>query len=138
MPLQPEFFQVDRAANMAQATFLVCGSSRRICPARTLCTNPAIASPTPSEGPPLENAHPSTFKRIAGYIAGWKHRSDVLLGLSDEPRGDSVRRKGQTFGYRAYNGEGKLHSEELRLPNVDDEWKIYEGKGVYSFRRANP
>lgn len=94
---------------------------------------PRSHRPLPSESPPLENAHPSAFKRIAGYIAGWKHRSDVLLGLSDEPRGDSVRRKGQTFGYRAYNGEGKLHSEELRLPNGDDEWKTYDGKGVYSF-----
>jgi antitoxin component YwqK of YwqJK toxin-antitoxin module len=46
--------------------------------------------------------------------------------------------KGKPLSTRAYNGEGKLHSEELRLPNGDDEWKTYDGKGVYSFRRANP
>jgi hypothetical protein len=38
--------------------------------------------------------------------------------------------KGTSVGSRVYSSDGKLTSEELRLPNGDDEWKIYDDSGV--------
>jgi hypothetical protein len=38
--------------------------------------------------------------------------------------------KGKSLGFRAYGSNGKLTSEELRLPNGDEEWKIYDDSGV--------
>jgi hypothetical protein len=38
--------------------------------------------------------------------------------------------KGKSVRFRVYSSNGKLSSEELRLPNGDDEWKIYDDSGV--------
>ena len=38
--------------------------------------------------------------------------------------------KGKSVGFQAYNSDGKLSSEELRLPNGNDEWKIYDESGI--------
>jgi len=38
--------------------------------------------------------------------------------------------KGKSVGFQVYNSDGKLSSEELRLPNGNDEWKIYDESGI--------
>jgi hypothetical protein len=37
---------------------------------------------------------------------------------------------GRSVDVKSYGSNGKLSSEELRLPNGDDEWKIYDDNGV--------
>src|SRR6185437_9325336 len=38
--------------------------------------------------------------------------------------------KGEVVSFRTYLGNGRLSSEELKYPNGDDEWKIYDESGV--------
>jgi hypothetical protein len=38
--------------------------------------------------------------------------------------------KGRSVVFQAYNSDGKLNSEELKLPNGNDEWKIYDESGI--------
>jgi hypothetical protein len=38
--------------------------------------------------------------------------------------------KGKSVRFRVYRSNGKLSSEELRLPNGDDEWKIFDDSGI--------
>jgi hypothetical protein len=37
---------------------------------------------------------------------------------------------GKSVAFRVYRNDGKLSSEELKLPNGDDEWRIYNDSGV--------
>lgn len=37
--------------------------------------------------------------------------------------------KGEVVAFRVYRSNGKLSSEELKFPNGDDEWKIYDDSG---------
>lgn len=37
--------------------------------------------------------------------------------------------KGKAVVFRAYRNDGKLSSENLKLPNGDDEWKIFDDSG---------
>lgn len=37
---------------------------------------------------------------------------------------------GKSVAFRVFHNNGKLSSEELKLPNGDDEWKIYDDSGI--------